>query len=179
MKKLLALLMAAVMLMGVSYVMAETVQVEQSTAAFDVTMVIPEGFSMVEQRVNDTLCIDVLADDPAVNPNYSMTIAYSEEYEGHTISELTEEEQESLLEKLTEENFWDATVSGHTTTGGTLVFVLDENEAEVGTDYALAFTVYKGYFIQMFVEHDDYSKLSEEDIQRAIDLLSDMEFVDK
>ena len=81
MKKSFALLAAVIMLLGIACATAETVEVQQATVDFDVTMVIPEGFTMMEQRVNDTLCIDVLADDPEANPTYFMTIAFSEEYE--------------------------------------------------------------------------------------------------
>ncbi len=177
MKKSFALLAAVIMLLGIACATAETVEVQQATVDFDVTMVIPEGFTMMEQRVNDTLCIDVLADDPEANPTYFMTIAFSEEYEGRTISEMSDEEQNALVEKISTDNFEKAILSSYITTGGTLVYVLDEDDSE--SDYALAFTVYKGYFIQMFVERFNFDTLSGQDIQRAIDLLSGMEFVDK
>ncbi|MEG0742705.1 MAG: hypothetical protein RSC91_06290 [Clostridia bacterium] len=175
MKKILALVLSTMLLLSASFAMAQSVDVEQATDTFNVTMVIPEGYTMQEERQSDTLCINVIPEDKAA-PEYRITIAYGEEYDGRTLSELTEEEQNALIGSV-DDDFQNRKLSSYTTGGGTLVYVMDENDSE--SDYATAFTLYKGYFIQMYVATPTFATLSEANIQMAIDLLTGMQFVDK
>ncbi len=174
MKKGFALFLAAAMLLSACCAVAETVQVYRATDDFDVTMVIPEGYGMKEERVNSTLMIDVTSEDETL-PMYLLTIAFSEEYEGRTLSELTEDEQDELINMMDDE-YHHPVVSSQTTKEGTMVFVLDENDSE--SDYATAFTVYKGYFIQVYIAKPSFDTLSEADVEMAINLLGDMHFVE-
>lgn len=174
MKKFIALLLAAMLLMGVTCAVAEKVEVAQATADFDVTMVIPEGYAMTEDRNNGNLYINVMPEDEAA-AGYYISIGYSEEYDGDTLSELSDEEAEQISEIL-KESFANPSFEQTLTAEGTMVYVFRETEGE--SDWALAVTVYKGYFIAVQIEKADYSQLCDEDVQRAIDLLSDMHFVE-
>ncbi|MCI5957242.1 MAG: hypothetical protein MRZ54_09680 [Clostridiales bacterium] len=174
MKKILALLLAAVMLTGVSLAMAENVTVSQAVPDFDVTMVIPQGYRMTENRHSNSIGIDVEPEDEAA-ARYYISIGYSEAYDGRTISDMDDGEVEQILDFISE-GFYSPAISSYITAGGTLVYVLDENEAE--SDWAMAITIYRGYFITVQIEKEDYSELDEEDMQRAITLLSDMHFVE-
>ncbi|MEG0902296.1 MAG: hypothetical protein RSG96_09255, partial [Clostridia bacterium] len=112
MKKILALVLSTMLLLSASFAMAQSVDVEQATDTFNVTMVIPEGYTMQEERQSDTLCINVIPEDKAA-PEYRITIAYGEEYDGRTLSELTEEEQNALIGSV-DDDFQNRKLSSYT-----------------------------------------------------------------
>lgn len=175
MKKCFALLLALTLVMGASLASATELEVSQATTEFDVTLEIPEGYEAVQDRENGNLYIDILPSDKA-QPEYWLSIGYSEEYDGVTFNDLSEEDVDSIVAEISTA-FAAPVWSEATTKEGTQVCVMDETEGE--SDWALIFTIYKGYFITVQIEKDDYSMLSEADIQRAVDLLGDMHFVDQ
>lgn len=174
MKKIFALLLSVLMLLGLSLAAAEEVEVEQATADFDITMVVPEGYNMTEERLNGNLYISVVPRDEAA-ASYFISIGYSEEYDGRSISELSEDELEHIASQITT-GFQNPERVLNETSGGTLVYTFDETEGE--SDWGIAVTVYRGYFITVQIERPEYEELSADDLRLAIDLLSGMEFVD-
>ena len=174
MKKLFALLITVLLLAGASFAMAENVTVDQAVVDYDVTMVIPQGYAMTENRRSGGISIDVMPEDKA-NAQYFITIGYSEAYDGRTISEMSDDEVEQILDFISE-GFYSPVISSYTTSEGTLVYVLDETEAE--SDWSMAVTIYRGYFVTVQIEKEDYAELTQEDVQRAITLLGDTHFVE-
>lgn len=174
MKKLFALLITALLLAGASFAMAENVTVNQAVVDYDVTMSIPQGYAMTENRRGSGISIDVMPEDKT-NAQYFITIGYSEAYDGRTISEMGDDEVEQILDFISE-GFYSPVISSYTTSEGTLVYVLDETEAE--SDWAMAVTIYRGYFVTVQIEKEDYAELTQEDVQRAITLLGDTHFVE-
>lgn len=174
MKRILALLLSVAMVLCLSFAAAEEVEVAQATADFDITMVVPENYNMTEERLNGNLYINLAPKDETA-ASYFISIGYSEEYDGRSISELSDDELEYISWLITQE-FQNPEATLNVTSGGTLVCTYDETEGE--SDWAMAVTVYKGYFITVQIERPEYAELSTEDLQLAIDVLGGMEFVD-
>lgn len=139
-------------------------------------MVVPVGYGMKEERLNGNLYISVTPKEEAEAASYYVSIGFSEEYDGRSIAELSDEELENISAQILPA-FMNPECVLNETSEGTRVFTFDEKEGE--SDWAIAVTVYKGYFITVQIERPEYEKLSALDLERAIDLLSDMHFVDQ
>ncbi|MEG0492265.1 MAG: hypothetical protein RR696_03610 [Clostridia bacterium] len=176
MKKFLAVFMTIVLMMSFTCALAEEVKVQQSPDAFDVTLVVPEGYEMKEERINDALYINVISatEDESVC-EYFLSIAFSEEHDGRSMADLSQEEKDALIATFNE-GYENATQTEMTTKEGSQIFLLDENNSE--SDYALAFTIYKGYFIQMFISKPNFETLTEENIALANEIFGDLHFKD-
>lgn len=174
MKKVLALLLAAMMLVGAG-ALAEQVTVKDATAAFDVSMKLPDGYTMMENRVNGNLYITVRPEEKT-EAHYYLSIGFSEEFDGRTLGDLADDEI-ALIRDGVAEAFAAPEMKEYDTTGGTHVLLFDETAGE--SDFGIAVTVYKGYFITVQAERPEYAELTEEDLQRAVDLLSGMTFIEE
>lgn len=174
MKKIAAVLLAAVLSLSLAAACAQQVSITQATADFDVTMTLPAGYTMTEDRQNGNLYVNVVcADETAAG--YYLSIGYSEEYDGRSMGELTDEELEAISAAITPA-FQAPECLVNETEGGTRVLTFAETEGE--SFWAQAVTVYKGYFITVQIEKPHYAALSDEDIDRAVALLSGMSFVE-
>src|SRR5574344_704562 len=95
MKKLICLLLVLTMTFGLTAAMAtegETeVAVQQFQGNFDVTCVVPDGYAMQEIRYEDTVYVSFLPDDES-KTNYVVSLAYSEEYDGVTLNDMSDED---------------------------------------------------------------------------------------
>lgn len=174
MKKLFALLLAAMMLLSAG-ALAEQVTVNNATAVFDVSMKLMDGYTMTENRVNGNLYINITPEN-GTDAHYYLSIGFSEEFDGRTMSDLTDEEI-AVIRSGVAEAFAAPEMKEYDTTGGTHVLLFDETQGE--SDFGIAVTVYKGYFITVQAERPEYAQLTEEDLQRAVDLLSGMEFIEE
>lgn len=183
MKKFLAMMLAAMLLLSCSAALAETTVEEKVTiessdyAPFDVTMVIPDEYTKQEYRSDGLLAITVLSDDDDT-PDFIIIIAPSEAYEGITLNELSDEEKKELLDTMVE-GFNEPEINDLVTEHGTQVYLINEVSPESeGAYYADGFTIYKGYFITVSLYKPNFTQLTQENLDLAIKLLSDMWFVD-
>lgn len=182
MKKIFALLMAMLMLAGFTCAVAEeeATTIQNATPEFDVTTVVPEGYQLEETRYESTVYL-LFTTQTEGKPDYIVSIAHSEEYDGLTLNELSDEEKEALLVQMSED-FAAPEVHDLVTESGTQVYLINETVAEGDDDadasYATGFTIYKGYFFQIAAIKDDFDVLSQEEIDLAMKILSDIWFVE-
>lgn len=176
MKKMMALLLALTMLFGATAAMAEEVTVAQATAEYDVTLTLPEGYTMQEDRDNNMIALSI---DPAneTDASYYICIAPSEEYAGLTLNELSDDEK-TLLQDMYDEDFAKPEAHSLTTEHGTEVYLFNETAEDAENSFAEGFTIYKGYFINIYAYRLDGAKLEQADLDTAMKILSDMWFVE-
>lgn len=180
MKKIIALLLAMAMLSSMTFAMAEEkVEVAQATPEFDVTAVVPEGYRMQEERIDGNVYLTFIPEDDAAAV-YQVSIAHSEEYDGRTLNDFTDDEKKALLESM-DDDFMSPDTTAVTTESGTEVYLINESAANTDDDdlaFANGFTIYKGYFFQIVVVRDGFDILSQADLDLGIKILSDIWFVE-
>lgn len=173
MKKFAALLLAAMMMLFAFAAVAEETSVAINS---DLTLsfVVPEGYDFSEEWYSDILYA-TFAPQTEGEASMILSVGYSDEYADRSIGDLNDEEFETLVE-LTREDFNNPTITTMETAHGTKLIVADENSEY--DEYAEITTVYQSYFITVMIQPaQDGVQLTEAQLQTAIDVLSNMEFV--
>lgn len=171
MKKLLAIVMAVMMLMGVA--LAETAK---TPVVYDdnltLNMVFPEGY---EVAVEDTGIYKLIRMSKENVPELTLLICPDDEYADlERLNDMEEADQEGFVLSLMED-YHDANVTWLKTEHDTDVVLLNENDAAI--DYAELVTLYHGYLIDVQLLAMDGEIVTEDDIAMAMKVLSDMDFV--
>ena len=181
MKKLFALLLALTMLCGAVALAEETVELQQ-TADFDVTAVIPEGYKMQEDKLDNTVYLYFSGDGDDTKTEFVISMSHSdvEGYADKTLNDLPEEDKKARVEMMSTD-FASPEVHDLTTEHGTQVYLINEAAAkddDADVSYAIGFSLYQGYFVQIYVQHEDYDVLTQDDLDLAMSILSGIWFVD-
>ncbi|MDO4483098.1 MAG: hypothetical protein Q4C54_01300 [Clostridia bacterium] len=178
MKKLIALLLAAVMLMGVGAACAETMIVEYDKG-MDFTMDIPEQFEALTDVTDEGVLFVYMAgkDDNADVPSVLMLVAADDEHdETARLNDLTEDEKKAFAESLFEdddEKNYEIKTSGH----GTEAVVI-ETMGE-GYDSLEISSIYHGYVFHVYYGYADGRDLTDADRELAMQLFTDLNVVIK
>lgn len=184
MKKIIALLMAMMMLCSFTCAIAEKEDqtlVENATPEFDVTTVVPEGYELEQVRYEGTVFLSYTNDAPGT-ANYVISIAHSEEYDGISLNDMSDEDKQALAAVMTED-FAAPEVYDMVTESGTQVYLINETIAEGDDDadvsFAIGFTIYKGYFFTLSAYTEEFDVLTREQLELAVKILSDIWFVEE
>ncbi len=173
MKKLFAVLL--VVLLVPAFALAQEVEptIIKVNDTLDISVVLPDGYAMTETWYGDVLYaqMDPQSED---QPLMVLSLGYSEEYADRSIGDLSEEEMDALI-AISITDFANPTYDIDETSEGTKLIVVDENSEY--DEYAEIYTVYQGYFIGMLVESVGGEQLTEDNLNIAIQFLSDMQFV--
>ena len=173
MKKYLAIILAACLLFMASTAVAESVNLVETSDAFDLSVILPEGATIEQEIINgETSLIRVLFADDS-HPQYTFVVSYSELHGGKLMSDLTDEEIEALFATVAEE-MEKPSYEVRTLDDGIKVMIVNEESA---SDYAYIITIYEGYFIQGYIAHDDYLTLTDEEVNEAINVMDSMIFL--
>lgn len=173
MKKLGCLLFAALLLFAGCAAAEDTVSVAIHDG-LQFTFVVPDGYTFAEEWYGGILYADF---EPQQDSGASMilSVGFSEEYANRSIGDLSDEELSALTE-VTVADFSAPTLTVEETAHGTKLLVADENSQY--DEYAEITTVYEGYFITMLVQPQNAeTQLTQEQLQTAIGVISDMAFV--
>ncbi len=190
MKKTIAVLLCLMMLFSCA-AMAETAAVEKESmgsvsvdGAFELKCAIPEGYTLnVLSNENDSVLAMISSEDES-KPDLILSIAYNDMYYGvERLNDLDEEARAAIVDSFTEED--QVEVSEMTTAYGTKLLVVKENKDQV--DFVDFYTIYKGYEVEMVLTHAtaedpeaedaEIVPVTEEEIQLAVQFLSDLDFV--
>ena len=190
MKKTIAVLLCLMMLFSCA-AMAETAAVEKESigsvsvdGAFELKCAIPEGYTLnVLSNENDRVLALISSEDES-KPDLILSIAYNDMYYGvERLNDLDEEARAAIVDSFTEED--QVEISTMTTAYGTELLVIKENKDQV--DYVDFYTIYKGYEVEMVLTHAtaedseaedaEIVPVTEEEIQLAVQFLSDLDFV--
>ncbi|MBR6955051.1 MAG: hypothetical protein IKH77_08480 [Clostridia bacterium] len=187
MKKILALLLAAVMALACAASLAEvTQQVSEKVdigtisinGAFSLQCGLPEGYH-VEPLVRDlSQVVVLLSAEDKTQPAMMLSVAFDETYaDVERMNDLSDEDF-ALLEKTFTDNDPDVDISYGETGLGTRLLIARQTEGE--QDYISFLSIYKGYFVEFVLvpgpEAED-GNLSNEQLQLCIDFLTDLDFV--
>lgn len=168
MKKICALLLAAVLLCSCS-AMAETVKLTEDSAVFDITLEIPEGAEFLPFVSNGIAMAHVQREGMA---HVFVSVAFSELYDGD-LADLEESEREALIAAQTRD-FGDVTVLPGMTPEGNMYVEFQPNS---GTDISVVWTLYQGYFVQLSLYYENGQPLTEADRDFMMEMLYGMHFV--
>ncbi len=184
-KKMLVLLMCAVLAMtGCAFAeeaeggTAEVSVIDLSTG-LTVETVVPEGYSYFSYDLGENVPAGLLCfvpDDDA-RIYMMMDINYDEEVAGMKINDFSEDQfnefRQSIISSL---DMLNPTITVTETAYGTKLLVFDENSEN--DEYVIIATLYDGHWIDLLLYHEDVSvKISQEEIQAGIDLLSSTWFI--
>ena len=181
MKKNFAFLLAFLMIFSAVSAMAQTadekIELPQATPDFDITVTLPEGYQMQEDYQNDAIYL-LITPESEKGTSFDISLSHSEAYEGQTLNEMSESDKKELLDWM-DEDFAQPEVHSLVTESGTEVYLFNESAPDADSSYAEGFTVYKGYFVTIYVVRDDEEHLQQADLDLAMKILSDLWFVEK
>ena len=143
--------------------------------SYTISCVKPEGYEMQILQEDSTRILGTLtADEDGNRPILAFSIVYEETYsEIDRMNDLSEEDLAFLEGTYAEEN---PTITYRETAYGTKLMCVS---GTVGTsDFLSILTIYRGYMIEfdVFPGQETEGKLTEEQIQMAVDCLSEMTF---
>ena len=185
MKKIIALILSLAMLLGCTAALAETAQRESMgnlkvKDAFNIMYKPMEGYDMIVENETDTEIYalfqakDAKEDDD--RPLMLLTIAYDDENSNvGRLNDLSAEEKD-FLKDIWFIEYEDYDLEVRETAYGTELWVVREKDEELDIMAANILTLYRGYMIEFYLISTADS-LQEEYLQKAIDFLSDMDFV--
>lgn len=169
MKKILAFLIAAILLLGSTSAFAEVVTFAEDSPEFNIEMELPEGASVGEQVDSELVSVCQIASDGVAS--VYITIAPSDIYDDLSMNDLSEEEVENL-KALASEQYDNPEMTIEITPSGNKYIHVVTN---VGI--SSIFTLYRGYFVELTQWHDDYSELTDTDYAFMLQLLHNIEFL--
>ena len=184
MKKIIALLLCLMLMLGAVSAMAE--QAEKLTigsidinGAFTLKCGIPEGYQVTPVITDrDHVVASIASEDPE-KPVMMLSVAFDEAYsEVERMNDLTEEELVVLENTFTDV---DPTVEiSYGDTGlGTRLMIAKQTEGDF--DYIDFLSIYKGYFVEFVLTASPEAStksLTQEQMKTAVDFLTDLDFVE-
>ncbi len=190
MKKTIAFLLCLMMLLSCA-AMAETAATEKESmgavsvnGAFELKCAIPEGYALNVLTNESDNVFAMISSEAEGKPMIFLSIAYNDMYYGvERLNDLDEEAIAVITDTFTEDDTVE--ISKMTTAYGTDLLVIKETRDE--TDYVDFYTIYKGYEIEMVLTHvtapepgkeeAEFIPVTDEEIQMAVQFLSDLDFV--
>ncbi len=175
MKKALSLLLAAMLLLASGAALAETIKIQETARAFDVTVVIPDGATVVQDVYDDWVCVEFQLPGEDGMLEIDLSVAPSEEFAGRSLSEADEDER-ALLVELSSINFLEPAHEFFTLSNGTpALFSIETGE---GMQFATMQTIYKGFFIYLYCGYEDHFPLADNDLALMYDIMDSLVFTD-
>ena len=186
MKKIIALLLALALTLSCAAVLAENTdeKTEMGTIDFGGRFIIkgkiPEGYTLIEEEKQEQVFINATLkneNDPTA-PYLTIRVYLKDTFENpHTrMNDLTEGELKYYEDTFTE----DADVKIEYTETGLGTKLMQITEIGVDTDWVAFFSIYEGYEIELTIHASELAEtreLSDEVIAKAIQFLTDMDFI--
>ncbi len=169
MKKVLAILTAAILLFGSASAFAEVVEFAEDSSKFNIQMELPEGAFVGEQVDSELISVCEINNEGLAS--VYITIAPSDIYEDLSMNDLSEEDIMNL-ESLASEQYDNPEMAIEITPSGNKYIHISTN-----ADIASIFTLYKGYFVELTQWHEDYSELTDADYAFMLQLLYNIDFL--
>ena len=181
MKKIVSIVLALVLLLGMASLAESCILAESEK--FSVTATAPENYNFILAGYGD-FTGGLFAPDPSQEDNnifYTLLIAYSDEYadvfgKESTLNDLDAEQMVRAVTELTSQ-YNKPEVTTARTSFGTLCLIVDEQGCE--SEYASILTIWHGYFIEVYIDDLSGRQLTQEDIQRGLDIMSSLTVTEK
>lgn len=146
--------------------------------AFSLQCALPEGYTIQPLKSASDQMVAIVSSEDPLKPILRLSVAYDEAYASVERMNDLDDDAFSVLEKT----FTDSNPTVEITYGdtglGTRLMLVYQNDAEI--DFLDILSIYKGYFVECVVlpsEKAENFRLSEEQIQVAIDFLTEMDFI--
>ena len=169
MKRIIALALSLMLILGVSAGLADEKTELGSVEAFSIWSIIPEGYTFSLITSNGLNLVGILSGGEG-KPTVTVSIAFSEEYAGverfNDVDEQTVQEIKDSFLNMDDVIFEDL----ETAYGTRLLKVTQANRS-----FADIYSIYKGYETEFVVAAQ--SEVTDEDIQMLVQFISDMDFV--
>ena len=183
MKKIIAVILSLVMLLGTAPVLAEagektTIGTVSINGAFTLQCGLPEGYHPIPTSVTpDQVTAVIRSDDPEA-PVMHLSVAYDEKYyDVDRLNDLTPEEMTQLEEPDIEEDPGVEITYGETGYGTQLLIARHETEE---ADFIAFFSIYKGYCVEFVLAPSEQAadkNLTVEQQRLCIDFLTELDFI--
>ena len=186
MKKCLAMLLAALMLLGCGLAVAE----EQNEANMNEDAVqinfaiemdhLPEGYTYNTEESGGSLFAVFYKENENHEADKTaatvyVSVAYADGFSGVTLNADVTDEQMLEIEETLAADYNSPSIEIRETSYGTRMICITENDAQ--TDYADMITIWNGYFITVGIQKTE--KIVDEDMELALQIVSDLWVVDK
>lgn len=163
--------MLAIALMScAAFAESEPVTIEIK-GAIDITAKLPEGYTLNVTKESNVNVLGTITSEDATKPEILIGLSYDELFEGKTLNDLTKEEKELLIDESAQ-MFLNPTVYEQTTDHGTPVIALYENSED--NSQIDVFSLWNGYFVEMVITAKEDYPLTEDQLEIARQLISDM-----
>ena len=181
MKKIIALALSLMLLLGCVSAMAETAEKRSITilGAFTIEYdTIPDGYQLSRPTVNSEMEYRALIQSPeADKPNMELVVAFSDDWtDVKSLADATEEDiaavEESFYEYL-EFDYGDLSFEEGQTGDGTKLLIVKS----VDGDFGAVYTVYMGHEIEIDIyPMGEEDKVTDELLGKLVDFLTNMKF---
>ena len=168
MKKIIALLMALVMVLCAGCALAENTEKSNLGAVgiFTLRGIIPEGYTYAQLDGNDLYMISVMKGKENNKPFVTISIAYNEKYaETERLNDVDEDILEDIRRSFLEMDE-EVTFENMETAFGTLVIKV------TGNDFVDLYTMYKGYEFDFVIAGGE---VTDADVKMVVDFISDLD----
>lgn len=177
MKKLIALLLSLMLLVGIALpVMAEEAP-HRHTIAYDDTMsvevVIPDNYAVEEINASGALLLVMTPLDESKNYFCTLIAQDEDNADVERLNDLSDEAIQAIADDFCAD-LNNPAVSFAETGMGTKLIVIDDNDGD--GDTVIILTLYKGYFLTTYV-FPAGETVTEEEKNMAIQFYTDMEFM--
>ncbi len=175
MKKLLAIILCAAILLGCAALAEEKKTLGTLNGMFSIECTLPDGYQTedIASDGNGMLMVSIRSED-FNKPYMILSVAFDELMaDVERLNDLDENTLATLEETFRSEDNVEITYTE--TALGTRLMVVKEIADTV--EYVDFFTVYKGYSIEFVLLTDTAAGLTDQEIEMAVKFLSDMEFV--
>ena len=183
MKKIIAILLSMMLLLGCGAAMAEetgktTIGTISINGAFTLQCGLPEGYQVKPILLNQDHVIAVLVSEDETKPVMTLSVAYDETYaDVHRMNELDDEARQLLEKTFTDVDPTIEISYGETGLGTELLIAKQTYESYNYIDFM---SIYEGYFIEFVMtapEGAEDKTLSDDQLRMCIDFLTDLDFV--
>ena len=180
MKKIIALVLSLMLLLGCVSAMAEAADKQTITmlGAFTVTTdKLPEGYSLNVVKNSEMEYEALIASPEAGKPYYVLMMTFSDEWDGvNTLDDATEEDIKAVKEsfyEVTELDDGDITFEDGKTGEGTPLLIAKASDGSFGAVYA----IYKSHEIEVDIFHaEEDVQVTDEEIDAVITFLTNVQF---
>ena len=180
MKKIIALALSLMMLLGCVSALAEAAEKDTITmvGAFTVTYdKLPADYAMTVVTDTEMEYEAIFTSEDAKKPMIDLLMCFSDEWSGvETWADATPEDVEAVKEsfyEVTEMDDGDITFEDSTTGKGTPILIAKGAEGS----FAAAYTIFKSHEIELDIfPGEEQEAVTDEDVARIIEFVTDIEF---
>lgn len=162
MKKSFVLFLTLAMLCAFTAASAQEISIYNGDAQFTINVTLPEDVQVLDNITAASYTLTDFAYLTEGSPLMVITVAPYAQYQGKSFADLTQDEMDMVLGTVTLEKAAPA-VEARTTPEGYEYLVVNETTAD--NDVCDTVMLYEGYFIMVHVYYDNFSELTQQDIE--------------